>query len=379
MSSQSPVLSLTKTLISKPSVTPEDFGCQQLLADRLEAIGFKIQHLRFDDVDNLWAVRGESGPLLAFAGHTDVVPVGDEADWTYPPFEPTETDGMLYGRGAADMKASIAAMIVAVERFVEKHSDHQGRIGFLITSDEEGPSINGTKKVVEYLQQAGETIEWCIVGEPSSTEVMGDVIKNGRRGSLGAEMTIKGVQGHIAYPHLARNPIHDAMPALAALTAEQWDEGNDYFQPTSLQISNFNAGTGATNVIPGTAKLVFNFRFSTEQTPDTLKARTAAILDKFDVDYSINWILSGLPFLTEIGKLTDVTKAAIKSVVGIDAKLSTGGGTSDGRFIATMGTQVIELGPINETIHKIDECVNIEAIDQLSLVYEQILVGMLTA
>ncbi len=378
MNDLSPALNLALALMAKKSVTPDDQGCQKLMCKRLEAIGFTITHLRFDDVDNFWATRGSEGPLLAFAGHTDVVPEGPLEHWDIPPYEPTVKDGILYGRGAADMKGSLAAMVVACEEFIEHHPDHKGRIGFLITSDEEGIAVNGTVKVINYLQEHNEKITWCIVGEPSSTNTLGDIIKNGRRGSLGAELTIKGIQGHVAYPHLAANPIHLAMPALAELTAKNWDNGNDYFQPTSLQISNFNSGTGATNVIPGEAHIVFNFRFSTEYTPEKLQQETEALLDKHNINYELNWKLSGLPFLTEVGVLTDATIKAVETITGTTPELSTGGGTSDGRFIAPTGAQVIELGPINATIHKVNEHVEASEITLLAKIYEKILVNMLT-
>lgn len=379
MTTDAATLDLTLALISRKSVTPMDAGCQQMMAERLEAIGFEVTHLRFDDVDNFWAIRGDSGPLLVFAGHTDVVPEGDTSEWHSDPYEPHIKDGVLFGRGAADMKTSLAAMVVACEEFVASHPTHSGRIGFLITSDEEGIATNGTVKVVQWLQQREQQITWCIVGEPSSTDTLGDIIKNGRRGSLGCELSVKGIQGHVAYPHLARNPIHDAMPALAELTQTTWDNGNDYFQPTSLQVSNFNSGTGATNVIPGFANVVFNFRFSTETTPEQLQQKTQAILDKHQLDYSIKWNLSGMPFLTEVGKLTEATQQAIKTITGTDAKLSTGGGTSDGRFIAPTGAQVIELGPINATIHKVNEQVKVADIGPLAAIYRTILVNLFVA
>lgn len=379
MPATSPTLDLTRQLMQRPSVTPEDAGCQELMIARLEALGFVAERLRFDDVDNFWAVHGESGPILCFAGHTDVVPTGPEAQWQHPPFEPVVTaDGLLYGRGAADMKGSLAAMVTACERFVATHPDHKGRIAFLITSDEEGVAINGTVRVVEWLQQQREQITWCVVGEPSSSERVGDVIKNGRRGSLGAVLTVKGKQGHVAYPHLAANPIHLAAPALAALTGEEWDQGNAFFPATSLQISNIQAGTGATNVIPGELKVVFNFRFSTEQTDAGLRQRTEAILDAHGLDYELDWQLSGQPFLTDAGELIDAAVAAIREIAGIDTELSTAGGTSDGRFIAPTGSQLVELGPVNATIHKVDECVRAADLDTLSTMYESILKKLLT-
>lgn len=373
---QSATLALTKQLISRASVTPDDQGCQQLMIERLEAIGFVVENLRFDDVDNFWAVRGESGPILCFAGHTDVVPTGPEANWTYPPFEPTECDGQLYGRGAADMKGSLAAMVVAVEQFVAAHPSHTGRIAFLITSDEEGIATNGTVKVVEWLQQQGITPDYCLVGEPSSTARCGDVIKNGRRGSLGCTMRIKGKQGHVAYPHLASNPVHKAAPALTELTTEVWDQGNQFFPATSFQISNINGGTGVTNVIPGELQIMFNFRFSTEVTDQILRQRTEAILDKHGLEYEMDWVLSGQAFLTAEGQLVDAAVASILDVTGLETELSTAGGTSDGRFIAPMGTQVVELGPVNASIHQVDENVNIADLDTLTAIYESLLVKL---
>lgn len=379
MTSLSPTLQLTMELIRRPSVTPADADCQTIMIQRLEAIGFQVEYLRFDDVDNFWAVRGNSGPILAFAGHTDVVPSGPEQRWQTPPFEPTLVDGMLYGRGAADMKGSLAAMVTACERFVVQHPDHGGRIAFLITSDEEGIAINGTVKVVEWLESRNEKIAWCVVGEPSSTTLVGDVIKNGRRGSLGAELTVRGKQGHVAYPHLARNPIHLVAPALAELAAEEWDRGNDFFPATSFQISNFNSGTGATNVIPGEAHIVFNFRFSTELTENELRTRTEAILDKHGLEYELTWKLSGHPFLTSSGALVAAAQNAIRTVTGRETELSTAGGTSDGRFIAPTGAQVVELGPVNATIHQIDECVKAADLDLLSDMYEHIMRELLVS
>jgi len=372
-------LALTKELISRPSVTPDDLGCQELMISRLEKIGFQIERLRFGEVDNFWARRGTAEPVLAFAGHTDVVPTGDENKWATPPFTPTEKDGMLYGRGTADMKGSLAAMVTACERFVGQHPDHQGAIAFLITSDEEGIATHGTVKVVEHLEARGEKMQWCIVGEPSSTKQLGDVVKNGRRGSLGAKMKVHGIQGHVAYSHLADNPIHKAAPALAELAQCQWDQGNEFFPSTSFQISNINGGTGATNVIPGELEVIFNLRFSTALTPEDIKQRTCEILDKHQLDYHIDWNLSGLPFLTDTGPLLDATQKAIKIVTGRTTKLSTAGGTSDGRFIAPTGTQVIELGPCNATIHKVDESVEINALGELSLVYEEIMRELLAS
>jgi succinyl-diaminopimelate desuccinylase len=347
------------------------------MIERLERIGFKVQHLRFGEVDNFWAVRGESGPIVVFAGHTDVVPTGPESHWQHPPFTPVVQDGMLLGRGAADMKGSLAAMVVACERFVAQHPNHPGRIGFLITSDEEGPADNGTVKVIEWLQERNQPIDWCIVGEPSSTRAVGDIIKNGRRGSLGAELTVKGVQGHVAYPHLASNPIHAVAPALAELAATQWDAGNAFFPATSFQVSNFNSGTGATNVIPGAAHVVFNFRFSTELTDAQLRTRTEAILDRHGLEYELNWKLSGQPFLTERGELVEAVINAVADTTGRTPELSTSGGTSDGRFIAPTGAQVIELGPLNATIHKVDECISATDLDTLTTIYCKSLVNLL--
>ena len=375
--SDSPTLALSKALINQPSVTPEDLNCQPMMIEMLEPLGFECETMQFEDVRNLWARRGQEGPLVCFAGHTDVVPTGPVEEWTYPPFAAKVVDGMLHGRGAADMKGSIAAFMVATERFVKKHPNHKGSISYLITSDEEGPSINGTVKVIEALEARNEKIQMCIVGEPSSTTLCGDTIKNGRRGSLGAVMTVKGVQGHVAYPHLAKNPIHLAMPALTEMTEEVWDQGNDFFPATTFQISNFNGGTGATNVIPGAAEIVFNFRFSTELTEQELKDRTHAIMDKYGFDYHIDWKLSGHPFLTAKGSLVEAAVKAIKDVTGIDTELSTSGGTSDGRFIAPTGAQVLELGPINATIHQVNEHVSVSDLEQLTVIYERILENLL--
>lgn len=374
----SDTLELAKELISRQSVTPEDAGCQTIMAKRLKALGFCIEHLRFGEVDNLWARRGSEAPLFVFAGHTDVVPTGPEDTWRHPPFAPTEENGLLYGRGACDMKGSLAAMITATERFIAQHPNHQGSIGYLITSDEEGPAIEGTVKVVEWLLQRNETIDWCLVGEPTCSEKIGDVIKNGRRGSLGATLTIKGSQGHVAYPHLAENPVHLFAPALAELVAMQWDKGNEFFPPTTFQISNIQAGTGATNVIPGELTVLFNFRFSTEVTDAELRAQVEKVLQQHQLDYHIDWQLSGQPFLTPEGELVNATQAAIKSICGYDTELSTSGGTSDGRFIAPTGAQVLELGPLNATIHKVNEHVTIDELDTLSEIYQQILENLLT-
>jgi len=374
----SATLDLTQDLISRDSVTPDDKGCQLLLADRLSAIGFNIEHLRFGDTDNIWARRGKAGPVFAFAGHTDVVPTGPVADWQSPPFKPTIRDGLLYGRGTADMKGSIAAMVTACERFVAQHSDHTGSLAFLITSDEEGPATGGTVKVIETLEARGEKIDWCLVGEPSSTAKVGDVVKNGRRGSLNGHLTVKGKQGHIAYPHLAENPIHLMAPVLNALCQLEWDQGNEDFPPTSFQVSNLNSGTGVTNVIPGVAELVFNFRYSTESTHEQLQQRVETVLNQYGLDYDLSWTLSGKPFRTASGPLVDSVKSAIQTVTGYDTELSTSGGTSDGRFIAPTGAQVVELGPRNATIHQVDECVSVKDLDTLSEIYENALLTLLT-
>lgn len=372
-----PTYELCCELIRRASVTPDDAGCQQLMMERLAAIGFESTPLRFGEVDNFWSIRGDGGPLLVFAGHTDVVPTGPEAQWGTPPFEPTLVGDTLYGRGAADMKGSLAAMVVACEEFVARHPQHRGRIGFLITSDEEGPAVDGTVRVMEWLAAREEQIDWCLVGEPSSTSALGDVIKNGRRGSLNATLTIKGQQGHIAYPQLADNPIHRAAPALAALAAEVWDEGNDFFPPTSMQVSNINGGTGATNMIPGAVEIVFNFRFSTESSDADLRQRTEAILDAHGLDYALQWSLSGQPFLTASGALVEAARESIRAETGLSTELSTAGGTSDGRFIAPSGAQVVELGPVNATIHKIDECVHAPDLPRLAAVYRGILERLL--
>jgi len=373
----SDTLALTQHLITRPSLTPDDAGCQKLLIERLAVHGFLIERMRFDDVDNLWARRGTAGPLFAFAGHTDVVPTGPLTQWTSPPFEPTRRDGHLYGRGAADMKGSIAAMVTACERFIAAHPDHNGSIAFLITSDEEGPSINGTVKVVEQLEARGEKIKWCLVGEPTCEQRLGDTIKNGRRGSLSARLVVRGVQGHVAYPQRADNPVHRAAPALADLCAEIWDQGNESFPPTTFQISNIHAGTGATNVIPGELEVLFNFRYSTEVTDMVLRRRVTEILSRHDLRYELEWTHSGAPFLTRAGELVEAARASIRELAGIEATLSTTGGTSDGRFIAPTGAQVLELGPLNASIHKIDECVAVADLDLLSSIYERILQHLL--
>ncbi|MCE1013237.1 succinyl-diaminopimelate desuccinylase [Pseudomonas monteilii] len=375
----SPTLQLACDLIRRPSVTPVDADCQAQMMNRLGAVGFQLEPMRIEDVDNFWATHGtQEGPVLCFAGHTDVVPTGPVQQWQHEPFEALiDADGMLCGRGAADMKGSLASMVIASERFVHDYPNHRGKVAFLITSDEEGPAHHGTKAAVERLKARNERLDWCIVGEPSSTTLLGDVVKNGRRGSLGAKLTVRGKQGHVAYPHLARNPIHLAAPALAELAAEHWDEGNAFFPPTSFQISNLNSGTGATNVVPGELTALFNFRFSTESTVEGLQARVSAILDKHELDWSIDWALSGLPFLTEPGELLDAVAASIKGVTGRDTQPSTSGGTSDGRFIATMGTQVVELGPVNATIHQVDERILASDLDLLTEIYYQTLVRLL--
>lgn len=368
---------LAIALIQRDSVTPADKGCQPMLAERLANNGFTAEHLRFGDVDNLWCRRGIDGPLFVFAGHTDVVPTGPVDKWTHAPFSATVDNGILFGRGAADMKGSIAAMVTACERFVADHPQHQGSIAFLLTSDEEGPATDGTVKVIDTLQARQEKIDWCVVGEPTSTEQIADVVKNGRRGSLNGSLTVKGKQGHIAYPHLANNPIHQLAPALAELCAIEWDQGNQDFPPTSFQVSNLTSGTGATNIIPGTVDILFNFRYSTEVTHETLQQQVEAVLNKHNVDYQLNWTLSGKPFRTASGQLLESVQAAIKQVTGYETTLSTSGGTSDGRFIAPTGAQVIELGPLNATIHQIDEQVSVADLDTLSLIYQQLLIELL--
>ncbi len=377
MTTPSPTLELAMELIRRRSITPEDAGCQNLLAERLERLGFRVERLRFGEVDNLWARLGDDAPLFAFAGHTDVVPPGPVERWQSPPFEPTLQDGCLYGRGAADMKGSIAAMVTACERFLAT-SRPGGSIAFLITSDEEGPAVDGTVKVIEFLEKRDEKIDWCLVGEPTCAERLGDTLKNGRRGSLGGRLRVFGKQGHIAYPHLAQNPVHAALPALTELCATEWDRGNAFFPPTSFQISNIHAGTGATNVIPGELEVSFNFRFSTEVTDTELRRRVESILEAGGFDYDLEWTLSGQPFLTPAGRLVDAARAAVGEVTGLEPQLSTSGGTSDGRFIAPTGAEVVELGPLNATIHQIDERVGIQELEQLSAIYERILDRLLT-
>ncbi|MBH2879699.1 succinyl-diaminopimelate desuccinylase [Serratia marcescens] len=367
-----PVIDLAQQLIKRPSLSPNDEGCQQLMIDRLQAIGFTVEAMDFEDTQNFWAWRGE-GQTLAFAGHTDVVPTGDEKRWDNPPFEPAIRDGMLYGRGAADMKGSLAAMVVAAERFVAANPNHQGRLAFLITSDEEASATHGTVKVVETLMARNERLDYCLVGEPSSTERVGDVVKNGRRGSITANLHIHGVQGHVAYPHLADNPVHRAMPALNELVAIEWDRGNDFFPPTSMQIANVQAGTGSNNVIPGDLYVQFNFRFSTELTDAMIKQRVEELLERHQLNYSIEWRLSGQPFLTSRGALVDAVVNAVEHYSELTPQLLTTGGTSDGRFIAQMGAQVVELGPVNATIHKVNECVNAADLQLLSRMYQRIM------
>lgn len=375
----SQTIDLAQRLLQIDSVTPDDKGCQTLIADFLSPLGFNCESMPFGEVSNLWARKGNAGPLLVFAGHTDVVPTGPIEKWRHAPFSAKIDQGMLYARGAADMKSSIACFMVATQQFIETYPNHSGSIGFLITSDEEGPAVNGTVKVIQALEARQEKIDYCLVGEPSSDLKLGDSIKNGRRGSLNAELVIKGTQGHIAYPQLADNPIHKALPALAALTGIEWDQGNDYFPPTSLQLSNIQSGTGATNVIPGEIMVMFNFRFSTENTPETLKQGVIDCLAPFNLDYEINWNLSGRPFVTPAeGELIQATSDAIEKVMHYRPNLSTGGGTSDGRFIAPTGAQVIEFGPLNDTIHKVNECVSVKDLESLTEIYYQILINLLT-
>lgn len=373
MTTLSPTLALAFDLISRPSVTPEDAGCQALMIQRLTKLGFDVEEMPFGDVKNFYAKRGNEGPNLCFAGHTDVVPTGPESEWINPPFEPKIIDGKLFGRGAADMKGSLASMVVAVEEFVTANPDHKGQISFLITSDEEGPFVDGTTRVVDALMERKEKVDWCIVGEPSSTNQLGDIIKNGRRGSFSGNLTIYGKQGHVAYPHLAQNPIHLAAPVIAELSETHWDEGNDFFPPTSFQVSNISSGTGATNVVPGTLNTQFNLRFSSELDFDKIKARILAILEKHGVKYDIEWTYNGLPFLTRPGELVNAIVKSVEDSVKITPELSTSGGTSDGRFIAKMGTQVVELGPVNATIHQINECVEAESLNQLTNIYRKTL------
>jgi len=370
-------LGLTRELIARRSLTPQDAGCLDLIAGLLEPLGFQCERLAANGVDNLWARRGAAAPLVAFAGHTDVVPTGPLEHWVSDPFTPTVRDGALYGRGAADMKASLAAFVTAIARFVAAHPDHPGSLAVLFTSDEEGPAVDGTVRVVEALRARGEKIDYCIVGEPTSVSRLGDMIKNGRRGSLSGHLVVKGVQGHVAYPHLAKNPVHEVAPALAELAQTKWDEGNEYFPPTTWQVSNFNAGTGAGNVIPGEARIQFNFRFSTASTLESLQTRVHGILDRHGVPYELEWRYDGRPYLTKRGELVDAVAKAIKTVTGIATELSTSGGTSDGRFIADICPQVVEFGPTHATIHKVNECINLRELEELPEIYQQILVNLL--
>jgi succinyl-diaminopimelate desuccinylase len=374
-----PVRALLEDLIRRRSVTPDDAGCQAVIGARLAPLGFQCTPMRFGDVENLWAIRqgARPGPTLAFAGHTDVVPAGPRQWWHSDPFEPTVRDGLLYGRGAADMKASLAAIVVAVEEFVERHPEHPGAIALLLTSDEEGPAVDGTTRVVEALRARGVTLDYCIVGEPTSVRGLGDMIKNGRRGSLSGRLVVRGVQGHVAYPHLARNPIHQVAPALAELVAERWDEGNAYFPPTTWQVSNIAAGTGAGNVIPGEAVLDFNFRFSTASTVDGLKARVQAVLDRHGLDYTLSWTVSGLPFLTPRGALSEALSEAIRAEMQVQPALSTTGGTSDGRFIASVCREVVEFGPPNASIHKTNECIALADLQPMKNVYRRTIESLL--
>jgi succinyl-diaminopimelate desuccinylase len=369
----SPTLDLTAELLRRPSISPEDHGCLDIIGARLAALGFRNERLQYPPVDNLWATRGAGRPLLCFAGHTDVVPTGPREEWHTDPFEPVVKDGLLYGRGAADMKSGLAAMVTATERFLARHAHHRGTLAFLLTSDEEGPSVDGTRRVMQMLEARGEKIDWCVVGEPTSHESLGDTIKIGRRGSLSGRLTVHGVQGHIAYPHLAHNPVHTFAPALAELVERHWDEGNAFFQPTTFQVSNIAAGTGAPNVIPGELKVRFNLRFSTEQTVESLQRAVLEILDRHRVCYTIEWFVSGLPFLTAPGLLTEAVSAAVNEITGHTPQFSTTGGTSDGRFIAPTGAQVVELGVGNATIHKVNECARVVDIEQLTLVYERVM------
>lgn len=374
---QSPLL-LAQELIARRSLTPDDAGCQEILISRLKALGFAIEKMRHGDVDNFWATHGSATPLLVFAGHTDVVPTGPVSAWISDPFVPTVRDGQLFGRGAADMKGSIAAFVVAVEKFMLHYPQHQGQIGFLITSDEEGIAVDGTVKVVAALKARGMSLDYCIVGEPTCVNRLGDTIKNGRRGSLSGTLIVRGIQGHIAYPHLVKNPIHLAAPAIAELAATTWDEGNEYFPPTTWQISNINGGTGATNVVPGSVEILFNFRYATASTEESLKAKTHAILDKHGLSYDLAWSSTGEPYLTAKGKLVSALSGAVEKITGVVPELSTSGGTSDGRFIATICREVVELGPRNATIHKINESVGLTELGELAEVYFETLATLLT-
>lgn len=375
-----PTQQLTEELIRCPSVTPDDYGCQALLIERLEKLGFQIERMRFGEVENFWARRGTTGPLLVFAGHTDVVPTGPIEEWMSPPFNPTVRDKHLYGRGAADMKASLAAFVTAIESYLsDQNTALSGSIGLLITADEEGPSINGTRKVIETLAARGEKIDYCVVGEPTSDKEFGDTIKNGRRGSLSGKLTVHGIQGHIAYPHLAQNPIHLVAPLLSELAGIEWDQGNAYFPPTSWQISNIHGGTGAGNVIPGSVEVLFNFRFSSEHSAESLKQRVHQLIDQYQLNYQLDWTLFGLPYLTKPAKLTEAVTSAIKKVTGITPSLSTTGGTSDGRYIAQYCSEVVEFGPLNATIHKINECIALDDLPKLSAIYCQIIQNLLNS
>ena len=375
--SASPTLALACELVRRASVTPDDAGCQSVLAARLAPLDFRVETMRFADVDNLWARRGAEGPLLVLLGHTDVVPPGPLDAWSSPPFAPTLRDGYLYGRGAADMKGSVAAMVTAIERFIDRHPDHGGSVALLVTSDEEGPSMHGVRRVVDALDERGERIDWCLVGEPSSTSRLGDTVKIGRRGSLNGRIVVQGIQGHVAYPHLARNPMHDLARLLSKLVDTTWDEGTEHFPPTSFQVSNVAAGTGADNVIPGHAEAVFNFRYSTRHDRDSLVTAVESACRDLGIDWRIDWRLSGEPFLTEPGQLIEAVAAAVESVAGFRPELSTAGGTSDGRFIAPTGAEVVELGPVNATIHSIDERVLIDDLDRLSEMYERVVTHLL--
>jgi len=366
-------LDLTADLLSRPSVSPEDHGCLDVIGARLSTLGFRNERMDFGPVCNLWARHGEAGPVLCFAGHTDVVPTGPREEWKTDPFEPVVRDGILYGRGSADMKSGLAAMVTATERFLSRHPRHAGSLAFLLTSDEEGPSVDGTRRVVEVLETRGEKIDYCVVGEPTSHERLGDTIKIGRRGSLSGRLTVHGVQGHIAYPHLADNPVHGLAPALAELVARHWDQGNGFFQPTTFQVSNIAAGTGAPNVIPGELKARFNLRFSTEQTVESLQRMVLKVLDRHRVNYTLEWFVSGLPFLTQPGLLTEAVSAAVCDITGVVPAFSTTGGTSDGRFISPTGAQVVEVGVANATIHKVNECVRVEDLEALSRIYERMM------
>ena len=366
-------LALVEDLIRRPSVSPDDHGCLEVIGQRLRAVGFDVERLTFGPVENIWARRGKGRPVLCFAGHTDVVPTGPREEWQTDPFEPVVRDGMLYGRGAADMKSGLAAMITATERFVAAHPNHEGTLAFLLTSDEEGPSIDGTRRVMDILETRGEKIDLCVVGEPTSSDALGDTVKIGRRGSLSGKLTVHGIQGHVAYPHMADNPVHSAAPALAELAARTWDKGNEFFQPTTFQISNISAGTGAPNVIPGELKVRFNIRFSTEQTVQKMQSTITDILDRHKVNFTLEWFVSGLPFFTPPGRLSDAVQKAVHELTGRKPELSTTGGTSDGRFIAPTGAQVVELGVINATIHKVNECVRIADMTTLSKMYERVM------